>query len=95
MKSKEVKVTRPQPECPECEKLAKVSEDSNKIGDFMAWLSYRGIKFCKYDEGIEMWIPTNWSINHVLGRYYGIDLDLVDKERTALLEWLREQHETN
>lgn len=34
---------RPQPACPECEKLAKVSEESNKIGDFLDWLSNRNV----------------------------------------------------
>ena len=29
---------RPQPECTECEKLAAVSEESNKIGNFIAWM---------------------------------------------------------
>ena len=35
---------------PECEKLAKVSEDSNKIGRFLDWLQSQGIMLAKYHE---------------------------------------------
>lgn len=93
MKSKEVKVTRPQPECPECEKLARVSEESNKIGDFLSWWNQKGAELCYYDEGIEMWLPVGFDINTQLARYFNIDLDLVEKERRALLDWIRKQHE--
>lgn len=38
-----------QPECPECEKLTQVSEESQKIGFFLEWLSGQGIILAKYD----------------------------------------------
>lgn len=38
-----------QPECPECEKLTQVSEESQRIGFFLEWLSNQGIVLSKYD----------------------------------------------
>ena len=35
---------------PECEKLSKVSKESNKIGFFLDWLEERGIVLAEYPE---------------------------------------------
>lgn len=89
---------RPQPECPECEKLAKVSEESNRIGDFLSWLSQKDVVLAEWE--IDWLIPSSYrlsdsGINKLLAEYFEIDLNKVEKERRALLEWLREQHENN
>lgn len=84
-----------QPPCPECEKLVAVSEESNKIGKFLSWLEAQGVTFCEWDDYDEQWTPhevSNLSINAVLAKYYDIDLDKVEKERRALLDWLRENN---
>lgn len=40
---------RPQPECPECQKLLKVEEKSNIIGEFLDYfLPSKGIVLAKY-----------------------------------------------
>ncbi len=88
---------RPQPECPECEKLLKVSEESNKIGSFIDWLiNKKGVTFARFDDDSEEYIPhplDYLSINQLLGVYFEVDLDKVEKERRALLDWVREQQE--
>jgi hypothetical protein len=85
---------RPQPPCPECEKLAAVSEESNKIGDFIDWLNEIDIVLCKFDEDSERFYSIHQmhsqGINTLLAQYYGIDLDKVERERRALLDWIRE-----
>jgi hypothetical protein len=80
-----------QPECPECEKLAKISEESNKIGDFLEELN-RKYYICEFDESDEVYYPVRKSINDYLAEYYDIDLDKVEDERRALLKWLQEQN---
>lgn len=86
-------VIKTQPPCPECEKLAAVSEDSNKIGNFIEWL--RGtmgmdIAIWENERLVEADYRGDYGINRLLAQYYGIDLDKVEEERRALLEWLRE-----
>ena len=89
---------RKQPECPECKKLSAVSEESNKIGDFLEWLSSKGFVIAGYEHGIRNYeklvairkFQASNGINNILAEYYGIDLNKVEKERQALLEWVRE-----
>ena len=98
--------TKAQPECPECEKLSAVSEESNQIGAFLDWM-FEKYTVCEwiderdvYDEetGEEWDEPAGFykvhqSIEQWLAEYFEIDLKKVDKERAALLEWLRSQGE--
>lgn len=93
-----LKPTRPQPACPECEKLAAVSEESNKIGAFLDWLQEEHETVLSYFSGDgNLYAHTMYSgdngINRLLAEYFEIDLDKVERERCALLEWLQEQHE--
>lgn len=85
-----------QPATPECEKLAKVSEESNKIGAFLDWLKDKGIHLAtwEYDEDLddERLFPHREPIQNILAEYYGIDLDKVETERRALLDWIQEQN---
>lgn len=97
------------PACPECERLADISKESNKIGDFLSWLQQSGIyltewkdkrffdedgnQLKKYERDCEIepegYYPYRKSIERILADYFEIDLDLVDKERAALLEHSR------
>jgi hypothetical protein len=91
---------KPQPKCPECEKLAEVSEESNKIGGFLGWLFSKDLVIAGYEHNTRGWeelvvvrrYQGDSGINKLLAEYYGIDLDKVEKERRALLNWLREQN---
>lgn len=86
-----------QPPCPECEKLVTVSEESNKIGDFLAWLSstkevflagWYGDEFLPHDATL-----SNRGIQKLLAEYFDIDMKKVEQERSALLKWLQSQYE--
>jgi hypothetical protein len=85
----------PQPPCPECEKLAAASEESNKIGAFLEWMGDdKNLILCEWSDEDESYLPSRYrgvsGINALLAEYYGVDLDKVEKERSALLKWLRE-----
>jgi len=73
---------------PECEKLAKVSKTSQKVGEFLDWL--RGDKefiLCKYieddDDGHDL-VPVGCNIENLLAEYFEIDMDKVEKERRQM-----------
>lgn len=92
---------RPQPACPECEKLAAVADDSNPIGQFIDWMRSNDLEICELVEGEFEWgsyepvYLGNSGINRLLAKYFDIDLDKVEQERRALLEWLQERHENH
>jgi hypothetical protein len=49
------------------------------------------VRLCLFDEKSGEWIPVRLTIEEMLARYFDIDLDTVEKERSAVLEWVREQ----
>ena len=83
---------------PECEKLASVSKESNKIGQFMDWLiNEKGYELGRWEdiENVELDVtyeglnPVNLNIESILAEYYNIDMNKVEKERQQILEDLR------
>jgi hypothetical protein len=80
---------KPQPPCPECVKLAAISEKSQPIGEFLEWMQDNGFVVASYDDDGELH-NSRISINAFLAQYFEIDLDKVEQERRALLEWLQE-----
>jgi hypothetical protein len=83
---------RPQPPCPECEKLNAVAEESNKIGEFLDWMQTEGLIIGSYDNDGNFY-PLYKPINNLLADYFDIDLNKVEQERRALLDWIREEQE--
>ncbi|MBX4206143.1 hypothetical protein KW795_03000 [Candidatus Microgenomates bacterium] len=82
-----------QPFCPESIRLASVSEESNKLGDFLEWLQSQEVTFCSWNNKLEMYQVhplERLSINQILAQYYEIDLEKVELERREILRWLRE-----
>jgi len=100
-----MKKLNPQPTCPECEKLSKVSEEFNKIGAFLDWLSEKEIVLCRWeandDENTREYLDDvllpirkyrGYSgIEQLLADYFEIDLEKVEKERKHLLAWIQGQ----
>lgn len=89
---------------PECDKLAKVSKESQAIGSFIDWLYGQNISLCQYmDEKetreymddldpceMEHFRPVNRSIETWLAAYFEIDMKKVESERQAILKQLQE-----
>lgn len=85
----------------ELEKIQDVSERSRAIGDFLEWL--RGSKNyiiarCLTDEEMEdgdleedALIPVHIDIEKLLAEYFKIDIVQAEKERSELLEQIREK----
>ena len=51
------------------------------------------VKLCIFDDDTGEWEPVRLRIEEMLARYFGIDLNEVEKERFAVLEYVREQNE--
>ena len=90
-----------QPACPECEKLSAVSEKSQELREFLEWMEQScGIILAEEcdEEYLGERLVTSWKYrgvsgkNKLLAEYFGIDLDKVEDERRALLDWIRSQH---
>jgi len=84
----------------ELEKIAANREDSQKIGEFLEWLSEQGYSICDLVEDVEcededcgivsdQWLSIPKGKEEVLSNYFGIDLKKAEEERCALLESIR------
>ena len=81
------------PDTPELDKIKEVSKESRKIGDFLEWLQYeKNWRLAYYDSYDEL-TPAAFSIEPLLAEFFDIDLDKAEKERMAVLEWVRGQNE--
>lgn len=80
---------------PECDKLAKVSNEKSVLIDFVDWLGQRGIWLGRFSESriTDFLEPINESTDTLLNAYFQIDAAKLEKERRALLEWMRRQHD--
>jgi len=85
---------------PECDKIRVVHEKSQIIGEFLDWLSSQNIVLAKDsvlmdkcsecgDEYPVGYLPHRESIEQVLARFFGIDLEKAETERRKILEDLR------
>jgi len=83
-------------EYPELDKIKKVSEKSQAIGNFLDWLEsidYPIAEYKKFDEFEEEQLVTIYlPREQILARYFEIDLDKAEKERVALLEDYRKKN---
>jgi hypothetical protein len=83
-----------QPKCPECEKLAIISKESNKLGSFLDWIfSKYDVVFGKYKKNGTTLLPFEKDIVDILADYFEIDMDKVNEERDILLQWLRDNED--
>lgn len=80
---------RKTPECPECEKLFKVSPQSQIIGAFLEHLKEKGIELAEWHRNSLVLVSD--STEDLLSEYFDIDMGKVEEERRALLKYLRGQ----
>jgi hypothetical protein len=73
---------------PECEKLQRVSADSQKIGDFLNWAQSNNIVLAIYTEEDEL-VPSHKPFEQLLAEYFNINLNKVEEERRAILSSLQ------
>jgi hypothetical protein len=77
---------------PELDKMSAVRDESQAIGEFLEWMSSRGLVFAKWvDRGIhdDELVEDRKPIKERLAEYFEIDLNKVDEEQRMLLDTLR------
>ena len=68
-------------EYPECEKMQKVQNESQAIGQFLDWL--------EEDKGVSVDYQSKMTINELLADYFEIDLTKVEEEKRHMLATIR------
>lgn len=80
------------PDTPECDRMAKVKDRTQVVGEFLEWAGSQGMLLGHYVEAdYGRFNPVPYTIENLLARWVGIDLAKVDREKVALLEWIRIQ----
>jgi len=77
---------------PEHEKLDKVEDKSQVIGEFLDWLRSTRIFLCRYGKR-EIPYPIGETIEEILAAYFGIDLEKLEQEKQAMLEEMRKANQ--
>ncbi len=81
---------------PECDKLHKVTGESQTVGEFLEWLQeHKKLVLAEYlgdvpGTGRYELFPSTVSIEKLLAEYFDIDLDKVEHEKMQVLELQRE-----
>lgn len=73
---------------PEHEKLAKVKDKSQAIGEFLNYGLEDGVLLARYDKYDRLY-PIHQSTEALLAKYFDIDLVVLEKEKRAMLDGLR------
>lgn len=82
---------------PELEKIQAVREESQKIGEFLEWLSGEGLQIAEYaededEDGDDPRLTLHYeSRESLLAKFFGIDLQKAEQERRAILEELQKK----
>lgn len=88
-------------EYPEHDRMAAINEQSQTIGLFLDSMPYRlcevvclhcgevrpGHECCRNPN--QQFVPVRKSIERVLAGYFGIDLDLIEREKRQMLATIR------
>lgn len=83
-------VATKEPKTPELNRMADFRVESQAIGDFLAWLqTEKRIKFAQYYG--EQLAPVQVPVEETLAEFFEIDLKKVEKERQALLDFIRKK----
>lgn len=81
------------PACTECEKMYQLRDKTEVIGEFLEWL-LDNYSVCDWDEENNRYEQRYQNIEQWLAEYFDIDLNKVEREKTALLQWIREQNQS-
>jgi hypothetical protein len=77
---------------PEHEKLRAIQPLSQAIYDFLEWCGEQGFELVTIDEHERPW-PLTESRQKMLARHFGIDLDVLEREKLAILDAQRKLNE--
>lgn len=77
------------PDTPECDKMLAAKDRSQPAGEFLEWLTSGSYYLALVNETDGSLMPTYESVERLLASWLGIDLQKVETERQAILEWVR------
>lgn len=79
---------------PELAKLLAVQDQSQVIGEFIDWLSSKGMTICSSTGGLRgtLFQPIGTPTEELLAQHFGIDLQAAEAERRAILADLRTEN---
>lgn len=73
---------------PEHEKLKLIKDQSQIIGEFLAWLQYKKkISLCTIEN--DDYVGYYKRIEEILANYFDIDLNKIEKEKMEMLNEIR------
>lgn len=87
------------PDTPELDKRNQIIDSgaTDVLTSFYDWLFEHGFVIAKYEQFEEydnpQLVPLARHPEQLFADYFGVDLDLLDKERRALLEYVRSKYE--
>jgi hypothetical protein len=77
------------PATPELEKQsAAIKDGAHRIGEFLDWLSEKGYHIGRYGENGRAY-DAGPQFGDLIAAFYEIDLNEIERERRALLEYVR------
>lgn len=84
------------PQVPEHDKIKALGGKNNVVGDFLEWLTEQGYVIAQYEgePGYERLWPVHKSTEEHIADYFGIDRKALNREKEALLDFIRSQHDT-
>ena len=84
------------PDQPQSElaKMLAVQDQSQVIGEFIDWLSSKGMTICSSNGGLRgtLFHPVAIPTEELLAQHFGIDLQAAEAERRAILADLRTEN---
>lgn len=86
-----------QPEYPEHEKLAKIKDKSQAIGEFLEWAEEKGWHLAEWVGSPhpfeDRMVPIQPGMIDVLAEYFDIDQDILEAEKRAMLDEIRKANQ--
>lgn len=88
------------PQTPELDRRTTIINTDRKqtevITDFIDWLNDEGIVLCRWGRyedlgGLEMPVPIRERGEQLIAMFFEIDLQKIDQEQRAVLEWYSAQ----
>lgn len=83
------------PKTPILDRIRTMQPQSQVVGEFIEWLTNeKSIRLCRAqrDPGPwdDIWLPIQQSNDSLLHEFFGINTDKEEKERQAVLAWIKQ-----
>lgn len=76
-------------EYPEHEKMKKIADKSQTIGEFLEWINQEGYAIGEFNRMSGELDTSRKSIQDLLAEFFDIDLNKIDKEKRAMIKSLQ------